>query len=182
MKKLMTDVRAQQEPLLEQYRRRPEDARIIDHATTLSRELHDPIHGWWQAGSKNYGITWDYGIHEAVGGLHDAPNPGDMLAAALAACLDSTIRMTANRMGIQLEYLSVEVFGEVDVRGTLVVDRSVPVGFQKMRVNVRLKTSFENNPNLIQKLLRAAEYSCVNLQTLQKGVPVETILVTDQID
>lgn len=28
-----------------------------------------------------------FGIHRAIGGFHDYPNPGDLLNAALAACL-----------------------------------------------------------------------------------------------
>lgn len=76
---------------------------------------------------------WSFGIHRAVGGYHDAPNPGDILCAALASCLDSTIRIIADRLGITLTSLEVDVTAEVDVRGTLVVNRDIPVGFQAMR-------------------------------------------------
>jgi uncharacterized OsmC-like protein len=127
-------------------------------------------------GSQEYGITWPYGIHYAVGGYHDAPNPGDILCAALATCLDSTLRIIAARMGVGLTALEVDVTANVDVRGTLVIDRQVPVGFQRMRCAVRLQPVPGTDPGLVQKLLVAAEYSCVNLQTLRAGVPVETTL------
>ena len=61
------------------------------------------------------------GVHRAVGGLHDAPTPGDMQCAALAACQDSAVRMVANRLGAEI--LSLEV------RGALGIDAEVPVGF-----------------------------------------------------
>lgn len=61
---------------------------------------------------------------------HDAPNPGDMLCGALAACMDSTIRKVADHLGVTLTSLEVKVAAEVDVRGCLAVDRKVPVGFQ----------------------------------------------------
>ena len=65
------------------------------------------------------GIAVPVGVHRTIGGLHDAPTPGYILCAALAACQDSSVRMVANILGITLEYLEVEVTGDVDVRGTL---------------------------------------------------------------
>lgn len=62
------------------------------------------------------------------------------------------------------------------LRETLAVDREVPVGFQKMRCQVRIAASAGTNPNLVKKLLAASEQSCVNGQTLRNGVAVETVL------
>ena len=130
-----------------------------------------------KAGSHDYGIVWDFGIHEAVGGDHDLPNPGDLLCAALSACLDSTTRMIANRLGITITHLAVTVTAEVDVRGTLMVARDVPVGFQKMNCEVNLEVD-ENTPEQARmKLIAGAEQCCVVLQTLQSGVPVELNVV-----
>ena len=117
---------------------------------------------------------WPFSIHHAVGGYHDGPNPGDLLCAALAACLDSTIRIIANLLGVILTSLEVDVSADVDARGTLTVDRAVPVGFQMMRCHVTLQAAEGTNPKLMEKLLAAAEYSCVTLQTLRSGVSVET--------
>ncbi len=47
--------------------------------------------------------------------------------------MDSTAHIIADRLGITLTLLEVEVTAEVDVRGTLLVDRNVPVDFQTMR-------------------------------------------------
>lgn len=180
MEKDLTDVRTRQAPSFKLYRSKPEDALITDHAVTVSEQLEDPVHGRVKPGSQDYGDTWTYGIHQAVGGMHDAPNPGDMLAAALAACLDSTIRMIANRMGITLKFLQVEVSSDVDVKGTLVIDPNIPVGFNKMRTNVRIKPAGNISQEKIHQLLKASEYSCVNLQTLRNGVEVETSLEISQ--
>jgi hypothetical protein len=38
-----------------------------------------------------------FGTHTAVGGESDYPVPGELLCAAVASCLDSTIRTIANR-------------------------------------------------------------------------------------
>jgi len=133
----------------------------------------DPFHGMVVPGSQDYGVVWPFGIHRAVGGDHDGPNPGDLLCAALAACLDSTIRIIANRLAIDIAALEVDVSAEVDVRGTLVVDRAVPVGFQQMRYQVTIQTAEGTDQQLVEKLLAAAEQSCVNLHTLRSGVAIE---------
>lgn len=168
------DVRARQDPLRERYKDAPEEAKITDKAITSGGVDVDPFHGATEPGSQEYGVVWEFGIHRAVGGFHDEPNPGDLLCAALATCLDSTIRMIANRIDVSLESLSVEVTADVDVRGTLIVDRDVPVGFQSMKCTVDIQPEAGTDRELVNELLNAAEYSCVNLQTLRSGVPVET--------
>jgi uncharacterized OsmC-like protein len=68
----------------------------------------------------------------------------------------------------------VDVTADVDVRGTLTIDRTVPVGFQTMRCHVTIQAAEGTDPKLMEKLLAASEYSCVILQTLRSGVSVET--------
>lgn len=168
------DVRAQRNLLHEHYKEVPEDAWITDRAKTTGGVAMDPFHGSVVPGSKEYGIVWPFSIHHALGGSHDGPNPGDLLCAALAACLDVTIRIIANLLGIILTSLEVDVTADVDVRGTLTLDRTVPVGFQTMRCHVTIQAAEGTDPKLMEKLLAASEYSCVVLQTLRSGVSVET--------
>lgn len=169
-----TDVRERQDHLRERYKDAPEEAAITDRARSTGGIDTDPFHGHVVPGSKDYGVKWSFGIHHAVGGFHDAPNPGDILCAALAACLDSTLRMIADRLGIKLISLEVKVTANVDVRGTLNVDRTVPVEFQQMRCHVDVQAAEGTETKLMKKLLAAAEHSCVVLQTLRSGVSVET--------
>ncbi len=68
---------------------------------------------------------------------------------------------------------AVSARAEVDVRGTLLVDRNVPVGFQKMQCEVRLEPAANVPPEKMRMLLAAAEHSCVVLQTLRSGVQVQ---------
>jgi len=171
------EVLGRQEPLRARYKEDARDARITDRARTTAGVATDPFHGSVVAGSKDYGIVWPFSIHSAVGGDHDGPNPGDLLCAALATCLDSTIRIIAARLRVTLVSLEVDVTGEVDVRGTLAVDRQVPVGFQKMRCRVAIQPALGTDPRTVERLLAAAEHSCVNLQTLRAGVAVETSVV-----
>lgn len=172
-------VRKRQAPLRALYKRRPAAAMIGKRARTGPADGRDPFHS--AVVPENvphpdvaYDVAWACGVDESVGGLHDAPNPGDLLCGALAACQDGVIRMIAGALGIELEELEVEATGRLDVRGTLGLDPDVPVGFQAMRVSVRLRAAPETPPRLLERLRVGAERLCVNLETLRRGVPVET--------
>ncbi len=163
-------VRVRQDPLRRRYRSDPAAARIADHAVAASAGS-DPFHGAVNAG----GIAaWRFGIHRAIGGDHDLPNPGDILCAALAACLDATLRMVAARMEITLERLEVAVTAFVDVRGCMLVDPSVPAGFQRVEANVRFAARDGTDSARLETLVATAEACCVVLQTLRNQISVDT--------
>ena len=92
-----------------------------------------------------------------------------MLCAAIAACLDSTIRIIANRLGLPLTRLAVDVAGDIDVRGTLRVCEETPVGFQTFDIHVDLETAVDLPPASRGALIAAAEHSCVVLQTIRQN-------------
>ena len=165
-------------PLRVQYKEAPETAWGTNSAKTIGDDLADPYHGKVVPGEK-HNFQLSIGAHKGVGGLHDAPCPGDILCAALAACQESAIRQTANILGITLTSLEVEVTGGIDIRGALGIEREVPVGFQSMKCQVNLQTAEGTDPKLIKKLVKAAEYSCPVSQTLRSGVPVKTEFQVD---
>ena len=168
---------SRQRPLMRLYKQEPAAAWIADGARTIDSDARkdDPVHGELLIGTSEP-ITVPLSLHSAVGGDHDGPNPGDFLSAALAGCLDSTIRVIANRLGVVLDELSVSVKAEVDVRGTLCVSADVPVGFQRMTLSVHAVPADGTRPEAMTMLYAAAEHCCVVLQTLRNGVQVDTIL------
>ena len=170
-------VQRRQDPLRSRYRSAPAEAWISDGAQTISACGGDAFHGV-VVPANGADAPLSFGIHRAVGGFHDHPNPGDLLSAALAACFDSTLRMIAEHLGIRLESLEVKVDAECDVRGCLLVAREVPVGFQRMRCSVRLQTTDHIDEETIERLIAAAEHSCVVMQTLRNGVAVQTQVET----
>jgi uncharacterized OsmC-like protein len=173
--KAEVDVRERQAPLRARYRALPEQAMVVDHASIVSADLGDPLHGRVRTGSSSVADI-AFAVHQAIGGLHDAPVPGDLLCAALASCQESSLRMVANVYGVVLEELSVEVHAHVDVRGTLGMNPAVPVGFQAIGVHVRLRAAPGTPPARLRQCCRAAERACVVLQTLRSGVPVDLVL------
>jgi uncharacterized OsmC-like protein len=166
-------VRRRQAPLRARYLQDPERATIVKRAATRAGRGADALHGLVAPDSR-YGVSWPYGIDRAVGGLHDAPNPGELLCAALAACQDGSVRMLADLLGVELLDLAVEVTGTLDVRGTLGLDPAVPVGFQQLACATRASVPAGTDPRLLQRLETQARRSCVNLDTLRRGVPVAT--------
>jgi len=174
------DMAARQLPLQNSYRTAPEKAWITDRAKTSSKCFgpEQPLYGKVTLdGGRPTDVT--YGVHRAVGGKGDYPVPGELLCAALASCLDSAIRIIANRLSIGLQLLEVYVQGEVDVRGTLLVNREVPVGFQKFAIGVRIDAVGDVETRKVELLLRAAEHSCVVIQTLRAGTEVSVERIVD---
>jgi uncharacterized OsmC-like protein len=165
-------VAERQAPLRRAYGEDPQRARTVKWAETANTAETDALHSVVQIG-KGYGVSQRTGIDRAIGGDHDLPNPGDLLCAALAVCKDGTIRMIADLLGIPILELRVEVTGDVDVRGCLAIDHSVKVGFRTMTCSVHLRVPSGTDPKRVALLRKQAEQSCVNLDTLRSGVPVE---------
>lgn len=150
----------------------PEEALVTDTAASVAKAGDSPMWGSVQIGAPGFGISTPVGVHRAVGGRHDLPVPGDILCAALVACVDTTIRILSNNLGIPLEALVVDVQADCDVRGTLLVDPSVRVGFNTMRVSVKAVPGPGASLKQVEELVRTAERCCVVLQTLKNGVDV----------
>ena len=163
-----------QAPLRRAYVEDPARARTVKWAGTRNSAETDALHSMVHIG-KGYGVTQRTGIDHEVGGDHDLPNPGDVLCAALAVCKDGTIRMIADMLGIPILDLIVEVEGDVDVRGCLAVERAVKVGFRAMTCRVHLRVPSGIDRTRIAALQKQAERSCVNLDTLRSGVPVDLV-------
>lgn len=167
-------MRARQRPLMRRYKDEPEAALIADGACTVDGawRRNDPVHGELRIGT-SHPVTVPLSIHSAVGGDHDGPNPGDYLAAALVGCFDTTLRIIANRFGIEIATLSVSAVAEVDVRGTLCIDADVPVGFQRMTLNVDIAAAPGVEDEHVKMLIGATEHCCVVLRTLKRSLELE---------
>ena len=72
-------------------------------------------------------------------GENTAPNPQEMLMTALNACMLVGYVAGAAVHGITLESLEIETQGELDLRGFLGVDESVPPGYESIQYTVRIK-------------------------------------------
>src|SRR6266481_8816952 len=102
------NVRELQSPIRQRYKDDPQTAQIRLRVRSAQADLSDPLH-CTAVGVSTPDISWRSGAHPAVGGTGDVPCSGDLLLAALAACQETTIRMVAANMGIELESLDLTV-------------------------------------------------------------------------
>jgi uncharacterized OsmC-like protein len=72
-------------------------------------------------------------------GQNSAPNPQEMLMTAFNACIMVGYVAGAAVMGVRLEKVEIETSGELDLRGFLGIDPSVPPGYEAIRYTVRMK-------------------------------------------
>jgi uncharacterized OsmC-like protein len=166
------NVREVQSPIRQRYKQDPEAAQIRLKVRSAQADLGDPLHCAILPVSTPE-IIWRSGAHPAVGGSGDVPCSGDLLLGALAACQETTIRMVAANMGIELESLRVEIEADWDARGTLAMG-DYPIGLTAIRCNTTVRVPGDVLGDRADRLLRSAEKYCVVLNTLRNGVPVES--------
>jgi uncharacterized OsmC-like protein len=72
-------------------------------------------------------------------GENTAPNPQELLMSALNACVMVGYVVGAATRGIELERLELETHGQLDLRGFLGIEPSVPPGYETLHYTVRIK-------------------------------------------
>ena len=153
-----TELRERQRPLKERYREDADTARVPARAEArLSPEdIACTVPGW--AGD----IT--AGLHPAAGGDGSQACSADLLLQALVACAGVTLNSVATAMGVSLRDARVSAEGEWDARGTLGVDRTVPVGMRRIGLHFELDSDADDAT--LQRLVQLTERFCVIYQTL----------------
>jgi uncharacterized OsmC-like protein len=163
----IADLKSLQAPLKARYREEPEAALITLHAE----------------GALGDGVTCSVdtgralvkaGLHPATGGGVENVCSGDMLLQALVACAGVTLNAVATALSLPVRDAKVRAEGDLDVRGTLGVDKAVPVGFR----HIRLAFDIDGDLDAAQRetLLRLTERYCVVLQTI-RSAPTLTVTI-----
>ncbi|GAC1644747.1 MAG: OsmC family protein [Candidatus Dormibacteraceae bacterium] len=180
MVKSKVNVRELQTPIRERCQSDPRAGHVELHVASAMTDLADPLHCAIRPHAVP-GALIHAGAHPAVGGDGDAPCSGDLLLAALAACQETTLRMVAANMGIDLVSVAVDVRGDWDARGTLAI-AGAPIGITAIRCQTTVVVEGDARGERADRLLRSAEKYCVILNTLQSGVKVESRFDLRQAD
>jgi uncharacterized OsmC-like protein len=106
-----------------------------------------------------------------LGGTDQGPNPVELILAALGTCQEITYRAYATALGIPLESVSVELEGELDLRGFFAVSDQVRAGYQQIKGTVRLQSSA--SAEKLQQLRDVVNAHCPVLDILTNPVPVK---------
>jgi uncharacterized OsmC-like protein len=153
------DIRSLQKPLKELYRNDPNASRITLRAK--GGQTDAPVSCSVDLGRAIYNAE----AHKGVGGAGAGACSGDLLLGALAACAQITCQMVAAAMGVPTERIEVTVEGEMDLSGTLGISKTVPVGFESMRLNFDVVAP-KATPEQLAALREKTEQYCVVMQTL----------------
>ncbi len=152
-------LRALQAPMKERYRTEPGAAMVTLRA---QGRLGEDVTCSVETGRALVAA----GLHPATGGNGLFACSGDMLLEALVACAGVTLNAVATAMGVELRDAAIHAEGDLDFRGTLGVDKGVPVGFQRIRLRFELDTDAAEEQ--LGTLLRLTERYCVVYQTLRE--------------
>jgi len=157
-------LRALQKPIKDHYRENPASALTPSRAVARvdGEGIAATVEGW--AGN----VT--AGLHRAAGGDGSLACSADLLLEAVAACAGVTLKSVATAMGVELRDAEVVVEGHWDARGTLGVDRQVPVGLTDVTITFRFTSDADDATE--ERLVRLAERYCVVAQTLRTPPPV----------
>ena len=147
------------------------DPRLATGTTTVR------VH--WQGGTQAIGRIRQFEpivVDEppAFGGTDRGPNPAELLLVALGSCLELTLAVLAEQLGLQIQTIEVEVQGELDLRGFLGIDRTVRPGFQRIQMTVHM-TSPEPEERL-RDLLELADQVCPVSDMLRQPVLMQRFL------
>ncbi|HEX5325111.1 MAG TPA: OsmC family protein [Acetobacteraceae bacterium] len=160
-------LRAMQAPIKQRYRDTPAAARVAARAECRldAEQIACTIPSW------HGDIT--AGLHPAAGGTGELACSADMLLEALVACAGVTLRAVATAMGVTLRGGRIVAEGHWDARGTLGVDRAVPVGLTDITLRFELDT--DAAPETVTRLIATTERYCAILQTLKSPPQVNVV-------
>ena len=152
-------LRAQQAPLKQRYRDAPAAALVPARAEASldPADVACTVPGWH--------VDTRAGLHPATGGSGELACSADMLLQAVVACAGVTLRAVATAMGVTVRSGRVIAEGHWDARGTLGIDRAVPVGLTD--IALKFEVDCDADPAKLERMIQTTERYCVILQTLR---------------
>ena len=103
-------------------------------------------------------------------GGNEGANPVEFLLHAVVGCLTTTLVVHATARGIRIENISTSLEGEIDMRGLLNLDPSVPVGYEQIRI--KMDVAADCSDEELDELLQFARNHSPVTQTVCRPVPV----------
>lgn len=159
----MTDVKTSVENLIATVKKNPQLAKSVFRASTYSDTpdftVRSDIRGFY------------FGMDEPreLGGKDTAPNPVELLLAALGGCQEIVYRAFAAVLGIEIEKIEVHAKGYIDLHGFLGL-ADVPAGFTNISFTTRIVSpaSVES----VRQLAALVEKHCPVQDTFARAIPV----------
>ena len=103
-------------------------------------------------------------------GQNKGPKPSELVLAALAACQETTYRIFAEDMGIQIGKISVQLRGTQDLRGFMALDEEIPAGFTNIEGKIFIESDATEED--LELLRERVDQHCPVLDDLTRPVEV----------
>lgn len=123
---------------------------------SLSAQVEEGLAGEIRGGS----FEWSFGESVETGGDGTAPTPVDYFLGSLAACLAASVRFQADKRGLAVDAVRVDVDGEPE-HGDL----------ESVAVTVGLQSDVEDEQ--LAHIVELGERGCHVAATLREDLPVE---------
>lgn len=102
------------------------------------------------------------------GGQNKGPNPLDLMCASLGTCQEITYKMYATAMGLDVDSVSAEIVGDINLNG--LVGNGGPVAFKNIKGKITLVSS--ESEEKLRELKKVVDAHCPLLATLKQSVPI----------
>lgn len=133
----------------------------------------------WQMGGESHAKDFQVTIDEPpqLLGEDTAPNPQEMLMAAMNACMMVGYVAAASGEGIELESLEIQTEGELDLRGFLGLDATVAPGYETLKYTVRIKGN--GSQEQFQKVHETVMATSPNRYNIRSAIKLDGRLIVD---
>jgi uncharacterized OsmC-like protein len=112
-----------------------------------------------------------------LGGRNTFANPQEYLIAALNACMTVGYVAQCAIRGITLTQLAIETKGEIDLRGFLGIDPTVPPGYESLHSTVRIKG--DGTEAQFAEIHKAVMATSPNVYNVANAVALQPTLVVE---
>jgi len=107
---------------------------------------------------------------ESLGGSNLGPSPVELALAALGACQEITYRLYADKLGISLDKIEIDLSGNLDFKGFLALDDNIRPGYLGINVTVNIESTASDAE--IDKLKDIVNAHCPVLDLFSNKTPV----------
>jgi uncharacterized OsmC-like protein len=116
-----------------------------------------------------------HGFPTQFSGGNIGPTVCESCMASLGACMIQTIVLHASAMGIQIDGISINLEGDIDLRGFSGISDKVRPGAQQVRANVNIRSK-KATPHQIKQLYEIGKKLSPAVDTITNGT--STIIVS----
>lgn len=161
---IMTDtIKTSLENLIATVKKNPQLANSVFRASTYSENPSLTVR------SEIRGFAVPIDEPRELGGNDTAPNPVELLLAALGGCQEIVYRAFAAVLGIEINSIEVHAKGYLDLHGFLGL-ADVPAGFTNISFTTRIVSSASSES--IRQLVALVEKHCPVQDTIARPIPI----------